>query len=154
MSAASPTGELSCREYAFGSAEYRAALQLREAVLRQPLGLTLQPADFTGEEDSFHLGGFVDGRLVGTLILRPLDRPTLKMRQVAVAPEWQGRGVGTALVVYAEQFAIARGYAVLVAHARGTALNFYRKLGYQEEGEPFLEIGIPHINIRKTLSPA
>lgn len=144
--------ELVCSEYAFGSADYRAAVQLREAVLRRPLGLTLKPDDFAGEENSFHLGCFADGKLVGTLILRPLDARVLKMRQVAVAMEWQGRGVGTALVSFAEQFTAARGFTTIVAHARDTARDFYRKLGYQEEGEPFPEQGIPHIAIRRDLS--
>ena len=111
----------------------------------------MQGGDFVEEENSFHLGCFADGALVGTLILRPLDAQVLKMRQVAVAPEWQGRGVGSALVRFAEQFAAARGYVTIVAHARSTALHFDRKLGYQEEGVTFLEVGLPHISIRKTL---
>jgi ribosomal protein S18 acetylase RimI-like enzyme len=153
MSANSPAPELACREYAFGSADYRAAVYLREAVLRQPLGLTLTPADFAGEDTSFHLGCFAEGKLVGTLILFPLDARVLKMRQVAVAPQWQGRGVGTKLVAFAESFAAARGFTTIIAHARGTARSFYRKLGYREEGELFPEQGIPHIAIRKNLSP-
>jgi GNAT superfamily N-acetyltransferase len=146
--------DLCCREYAFGSAEYQAAVQLREAVLRRPMGLMLTAADFAGEDSSFHLGCFSAGKLVGTLILRPLDRLTLKMRQVAVAPGWQGRGIGTALVNFAEQFAAERGYVRIVAHARSTALRFYHKLGYQEEGAPFLEQNLPHSAIRKVLRPA
>ncbi len=151
MKTAASTADLSCRELAFGSADYHAAVALREVVLRRPLGLTLTPDDFAGEETSFHLGCFAGGQLVGTLILRPLDARVLKMRQVAVAPEWQGRGIGTALVAFAEHCAAARGFTTLVAHARGTALDFYRKLAYWEEGAPFLEQGLPHVAIRKEL---
>jgi GNAT superfamily N-acetyltransferase len=152
MSANSPAPELACREYAFGSSDYRAAVYLREAVLRRPLGLTLKPDDFAGEENSFHLGCFAGEALVGTLILFPLDTRVLKMRQVAVAPQWQGRGVGTKLVAFAESFAAARGFTTIIAHARDTARSFYRQLGYREEGELFPEQGIPHIAIRKLLT--
>ena len=142
---------LRCREFAFNSDLYRESVQLREAVLRQPLGLEWDASAFEAEETSFHLGCFAGNSLVGTLILRPTDRDTLKMRQVAVAPEYQARGVGSALVRFSERFAEMRGYTTITAHARKTALRFYRTLGYTAASETFLEIGIPHASIRKTL---
>ncbi len=146
-----PDIKLLCREYPFGSGDYRAAVALRFAVLRAPLGLGWGAHDFDAEEESFHLGAFRGDVLVGTLILRPREGGVLQMRQVAVAPEEQGCGVGTALVRFAEEFAAAHGYATLTAHARMTALAFYRKLGYRVEGEPFVEIGIPHVGVAKDL---
>ena len=143
--------EFRCREFAFGSEVYQESVRLREAVLRRPLGLTWEAGAFDAEESSFHLGCFVGDALVGTLILRPLDRGTVKMRQVAVATKRQGQGVGSALVRFAEQFAVARGYTTVVAHARESALSFYRKHGYRVEGATFLEVGIPHRRIYKTL---
>lgn len=140
-----------CREFAFGSEDYQASVRLREAVLRRPLGLSWEPGAFAGEEASFHLGAFVGARLVGSLVLLPLDSDTLKMRQVAVTPEAQGRGVGTVLVEFAEQFALARGFRTIVAHARETALRFYRAHGYSVVGEAFLELGIPHFRICKVM---
>jgi GNAT superfamily N-acetyltransferase len=101
---------VACRAYAFDSATYRAAVALREAVLRAPLGLAWRPEDFAAEDNSFHLGAFLGDRLVGTLILRPRDPGVLQMRQVAVAPDAQGAGVGAALVAFAEAFAAARLY--------------------------------------------
>ena len=143
--------ELECRGFAFGSETYRESVRLREEVLRRPLGLTWEAGAFEGEAESFHLGCFAGDQLVGTLILRPLDAATVKMRQVAVSPAWQGRGVGKLLVRFAERFAGERGYTGMTAHARETALGFYRKLGYRVEGDVFLEIGIPHRLIHKAL---
>jgi acetolactate synthase-1/3 small subunit len=80
-------------------------------------------------------------------------RHTVKMRQVAVATERQSQGIGSVLVRYGEQFAVAHGYTTVVAHARESALSFYRKHGYRVEGELFLEVTIPHRAIRKTLIP-
>lgn len=135
----------------FGSPAYRASVALREHVLRKPLGLTWEPGAFDGEETAFHLGCREDGRLVASLILKPLDATTVKMRQVAVANDRQGRGIGSALVNYAEAFAEARGFTRIIAHAREAALTFYRRLHYQVEGDRFLEVGLPHWFIQKQL---
>jgi ribosomal protein S18 acetylase RimI-like enzyme len=146
-----PPAGLRCSEFAFGSETYRESVRLREAVLRRPLGLSWEPGAFDGEDTSFHLGCFDGNELAGTLILRPLDAATVKMRQVAVSPAWQSRGAGTMLVRFAERFAAARGYSAVEAHARTTALAFYHKLGYRAVGDGFLEVGIPHVSIQKTL---
>lgn len=139
-------------EIAFGSAAYRASVDLREAVLRKPLGLAWEAGAFEGEDRSFHLGCREEGRLVASLILKPLDATTLKMRQVAVANDRQSRGIGAHLVACAEAFAAERGYTTIVANAREAALRFYLRIGYAVEGEPFTEVGLPHRHIRKTLA--
>jgi ribosomal protein S18 acetylase RimI-like enzyme len=50
------------------------------------------------------------GRLVGVLVMRP-DPPALFVENVAVLPEQQGRGVGRALMAFAEDHARAAGLA-------------------------------------------
>ena len=140
-----------CRAFPYASDRYREALRLREAVLRQPLGLQWSARDFEGEEQSFHLGAFSGDRLVGTFILRSREDGVVQMRQVAVAPHAQARGVGSVLVRYAEQFAAEHGYTTMMAHARESAIAFSRRLHYQVSGDRFLEIGIPHFCVVKEL---
>jgi GNAT superfamily N-acetyltransferase len=145
---------LVCRELAFESDDYRLALDLREAILRQPLGLVWTREEMAKEACSFHLGCFDGATLVGTLVLTPLNPATMKMRLVAVAGDFQGRGVGTALVTFAEQFASDRGFNHITANARDTAVPFYRKLGYSVEGDAFIQVLIPHFAISKRLPAA
>ena len=135
---------MTLREFHPGTPEYEQALRLREAVLRAPLGLTLTKDELADESRCFHLGAFDGERLVAVLLLKPLDEHTVKMRQVAVHREMQGRGLGSKLVAFAEQFAKERGFTKIVAHARGTAVEFYRKAGYAIVGEEFLETTISH----------
>jgi predicted GNAT family N-acyltransferase len=137
-----------------GTLEYEAALQLREEVLRAPLELPLSNDDLADESLCAHLGGFDEGRLVAILLLKPLNQHTVKMRQVAVQPGLQGRGIGAKLVAFAEAFARERGYKTMIAHARAAAVEFYRGLGYATSGEPFIETTIPHILVSKSLPPA
>ena len=138
------------RPLIYGSDEYRAALALRDAVLRRPLGLKLvvQPGD---ESDEHHLGFFLNCQLVGVLILSPRGPGEVKMRQVAVAEGFRGIGIGTRLVRYAEEYTQRLGYEKIRLHSRKTAVGFYEKLGYRKVGTEFLEVRIPHFEMVKEL---
>jgi ribosomal protein S18 acetylase RimI-like enzyme len=139
------------REVAFGSAEYQQTLALREDVLRRPLGLDLSREDRAGEERQWHLIAIRKQLLVGCLVLVPLPGAAVQMRQVAVVPEAQRAGIGTALVAYAEELARSRKRTSMLLHARLEAVPFYRRLGYVLEGDEFLEVTIPHRAMRKAL---
>jgi N-acetylglutamate synthase-like GNAT family acetyltransferase len=132
-----------------GSGEYEESVALRHEVLRKPLGLSYDPAELAGEKDSFHLALREGLELVACLVLKPLDERCIKMRQLAVRESSQGKGFGRELVNHAESFAREQGYAEIFLHARETARGFYEKLGYQVEGNPFTEVGLPHLAMRK-----
>ncbi len=149
-----PILPLTWRQFPHGSEDYAQALDLRESVLRAPLGLVLTPEEMAGEPDFFHLGGFAGGRLLAVLLLCPLDPRTVKMRQVAVHPAFQNRGLGAQLVAFAERFASERGFGKVVAHARESASGFYRQAGYTLDSRIFLETTIPHRLVTKELSAA
>ena len=134
-----------------GSGAYEEAIALRHQVLREPLGLSYDPAELAREKDSFHLALREGAELVACLVLKPLDERCIKMRQLAVGKSSQAKGFGRELVNYAHSFARERGYAEIVLHARETARGFYEKLGYQLEGNPFTEVSLPHLAMRKKL---
>ena len=140
-----------CREIIFDSDLYREAICLRDTVLRKPLGFQWRAHDFDAEDVSFHFGAFLGDRLAGTLILRPREEGTLQMRQVAILPEYQSQGIGSALVRFSEKFAVEHGFKMITAHARESALEFYRKLDYKVVGEPFTEVSVTHFEIIKEL---
>lgn len=134
-----------------GTKEYEDTLVLRYEVLRKPLGLSYDPRELAEEDDSFHIATRLEGKVVACLVLKPLDERCIKMRQLAVRESSQGKGFGRKLVNYAESFAKERGYSEIVLHARETARGFYEKLSYQTEGNPFTEVGLPHLAMRKKL---
>jgi predicted GNAT family N-acyltransferase len=136
---------------AFGSPEQLQTLALRDAILRQPLGLVFDPAELPAEAAEIHLAAYSANELVGVLLLRPLENGAIKMRQVAVATAAQGQGVGRALVHQAEATARSRGFGLMELNARQTAVDFYLVLGYEAVGEPFTEVGIPHRKMQKQL---
>jgi GNAT superfamily N-acetyltransferase len=139
------------REVAFGSGAYRQACELRDLVLRRPLGLALSAEDVEGEAQQLHLVAFDEAGLVGCLLLVPAENGEIKMRQVAVAERAQRRGVGGALVARAEVLARERGFRTMTLHARRGAVPFYERAGYSVEGAEFVEVTMPHSKMTKRL---
>jgi predicted GNAT family N-acyltransferase len=139
-------------EIQFATPEYDETVQLRDKILRKPLGLTFSEAQLAEEFADFHLAAYTDEWVLrGCLVLTPTDDKTLKMRQVAVDERVQKQGVGQQLVAASESFGRARGFETMVLNARETAVPFYKKLNYDIVGERFEEVGIPHFKMMKKL---
>lgn len=145
--------EIYCVCIDHGSTSYKEAVALRDAILRKPLGLAFSVEELAEESDSLHLGCYQSEKLVGCLVLKPINPSTIQMRQVAVDPTIQGKGIGRRLVAYSEKVAQERGYKSIMLHAREAAVPFYLKLNYQKRGERFMEVGIPHYEMNKDLVP-
>lgn len=143
--------KLHIREIYYHSDDYRRELELRDAVLRRPLGMSIYNDKLEVDEQDSHIGAFLGEELVGVLVLTRLSDTDVKMRQVAVAEKMQSQGVGTLMVSFAENVARAAGYTTMVLHARKTAVPFYLKQGYAPVGDEFLEIDIPHYEMWKEL---
>ena len=136
----------------FGTPEYDQAVRLRHITLREPLGLEFMPEQLAEEYNTIHLAGFDDvGKLVAYLNLVPKEKGRVKMRQVAVDPALQGKGIGKKLVEYSEVFARESGYTIMDLHAREVVLKFYKSLKYKTVGNKFEEVGIPHYKMEKKL---
>ncbi|WP_395142644.1 GNAT family N-acetyltransferase [Armatimonas sp.] len=72
----------------------------------------------------------------------------LQLRGMATAPEWQGKGVGQAVLVAVQQHA-QRCSLPLWCNARVSAVGFYQKSGWHTQGEPFTVAGVgPHYLMR------
>lgn len=139
-------------ELGFGTPAYAESIALRQKILRTPLGLTFHPEDLIKEWNSIHVGYYSRlDELWGCLVLHPLDSDTWKMRQVAVDELHQGKGIGQQLVHRSEIMARCAGISRMILHARNTAIPFYQRLAYQTEGEPFIEVGLPHARMAKNL---
>jgi len=142
---------LQIREINYNSPDYMQELELRDKVLRKPLGMSLSDDNLEADKNDIHIGAFVDNKLVGVLILTRLNQNEVKMRQVAVGEEMRSKKIGSKMVAYAELFSSNLQYTTMVLNARKTAVGFYEKLGYNKVGNEFLEINIPHFKMYKFL---
>lgn len=134
-----------------GSDKYKQMVKLREDVLRKPLGLSFTPDQLEAEKQDILIGAFDDGRILGCCILTEVAPDTVQLRQMAVINQQQHKGIGNAIMQFAENLARDKGYRIMTMHARDTAIGFYQKLGYQIQGDGFEEVTIPHHTMQKRL---
>lgn len=137
----------------FGSSRYDELVELRYKILLEPLGLKFLDSHREQEAGYLHLGCVecLDDKLLGGLLLAPVDNDTIRLMQVAVDSKYQGEGIGRDLVRYAEKRAKDAGYSRIIMHAMLTVVNFYEKNGYRQEGEIFEEKGITFAKMVKDL---
>jgi predicted GNAT family N-acyltransferase len=142
---------LNIRTIGFGTLEYEKSLELRDLVLRKPLGMSIYNDNLESDAKDILVGAFLQNELVGTLILSKINSEVLKMRQVAVNQTLKEIGIGRRLVLFSEQLAISLKIHTIELNARKPVIPFYQKLGYEIIGTEFIEVGIPHFKMIKTL---
>ena len=134
-----------------GSAEYRQMVKLRDDMLRKPLGLGFSESELESEKDNMLIAAFEDEDILGCCMLVEENPTTVRLRQMAVLNDLQGKGIGRALMNFAENLARDRGYKILSMHARKNAVGFYEKMGYEITSDEFTEVTIPHYLMEKKL---
>jgi predicted GNAT family N-acyltransferase len=93
------------------------------------------------------LAAAMDGTPIGTGRLVPDGH----IGRMAVLKNWRGGGVGSALMHRLLQLAREARHEVIRLHAQTHAIGFYEKHGFVAEGEEFMEAGIPHFVMTKSL---
>lgn len=134
-----------------GTKEYQQMVKLRDDILRKPLGLTFEAEELENEKNNLLIGAFEDDYMLSCCMLVEENSEVVKLRQMAVLNALQGKGIGRALMQFAENLARDHGYRVLTMHARKNAVGFYEKMGYRVKGEEFQEVSIPHYEMEKEL---
>ena len=134
-----------------GSKEYQQMVTLRFEIMRKPLGLSFSAEELAKEKNDILIGAFDEDEMTGCCILTDISSGSVKLRQMAVLKNMQGKGIGETIIQFAENIARDKGYRTLTMHARDTAIGFYEKYGYKVEGGGFIEINIPHHIMKKNL---
>ncbi|HMU45299.1 MAG TPA: GNAT family N-acetyltransferase [Chitinophagaceae bacterium] len=134
-----------------GSPEYQKMVKLRDDILRRPLGISFTPEELESEKDNMLIGAFEDDDMLGCCMLIEEDKNIVRLRQMAVLNDLQGKGIGRALMNFAENIARDRGYKIISMHARKHVIGFYEKMGYKVTSDEFIEITIPHYVMEKEL---
>jgi predicted GNAT family N-acyltransferase len=132
------------------SQHYQTVVDLRETILRKPLGLRFSEKDLEKDKAHIHVAGFLGEEVVATALLIP-EGKSLRMKRVAVREDLQNQGIATEMMKFCEDYGREQGFSDVYCHARHTAVQFYLKNKYIPEGEDFDETGIPHLKMRKKL---
>jgi len=137
----------------FGSSNYDKLVELRYKILLEPLGLKFLDSFRNKEISYLHIGcvDSLEDKLIGGLILAPVNDNEIRLMQVAVDKPYQGEGVGKALVEYALKRAKEAGYTTVIMYAMLSVVAFYEKLGFKQEGDIFEEQGITFAKMVKSI---
>ncbi|HTN46539.1 MAG TPA: GNAT family N-acetyltransferase [Flavipsychrobacter sp.] len=141
--------DVTIRQITMGSDAYPRLLDLRNRMLRVPLGMNLFEEDLSRDVDDVILTAYEKDHLIGCVMLKPLNEKEVKLRAMAVDEEFQGRGIGRRLVEHAEDLARQKGFETIVLNARVTAKEFYNRMGYDTVSDEFIEVTIPHVAMQK-----
>lgn len=134
-----------------GSEIYEQMIKLRIEVLLQPIGIPASYINRDAEKDDLLIGAFELNELIGCCILTKKNATTVQLRQMAVAKGLQGKGIGAAIVGFAESVAKTKHFTTVILHARSGVADFYLKCGFAIKGETFYEVGIAHRIMEKDL---
>ena len=144
------------KEYDVKSICYPQAWDLREQVLRTPLGLSLTAKDRDSDQNCWHFGLFKNNQIIATVTIEPQDvandKPQhVKLRQMVVSPDFQNQGLGQKLIKNTEQALHEKSVTSIILAARLPAVKFYQKLGYKPQGSVYHHLRIDHRDMLKNL---
>jgi GNAT superfamily N-acetyltransferase len=107
-----------------GTPQYQQMVKLREDILRRPLGLSFSQQELEKEKENLLMAAFEEDQILGCCMLVEEDPQTVRLRQMAVLNDLQGKGIGKALMSFAENLARDRGYKIITMHARKNSVGF------------------------------
>ena len=117
----------------------------RWLVLRAPLGMAQGTEQDKYDASALHVVAVCDRKIIGSARLRELSPGIGGIAYVCVLPEFQHQGIGTKLIQKLIEKAQDKQLKTLRLRSRITALDFYQRLGFSTEGEPFDYLNIPHV---------
>ena len=123
------------------------AAPIRFAVFVEEQGVPLDIELDEMDEKCLHALAFHEGSPVGTGRLLPDGH----IGRMAVLKAWRGRGIGARILGRLMDEARARGDREVVLSAQVRAIAFYRRHGFVEEGAEYMDAGIPHRDMRRSL---
>ncbi len=123
--------------------------QVRRAVFVQEQGIPLELEWDEWDARSLHCVAYADGAPIGTGRLLPDGH----IGRMAVLATWRGAGVGSRVLERLMQAGVAAGHPALALNAQSAVAGFYRRYGFEVTGDPFVEAGIDHIAMVRTMGP-
>ncbi len=134
------------------SSDFPTIQHIRYLVFQVEQGVSAD-LEFDGNDEAAdHLLAYLDGQPVGTARIRRLTAQTAKVERVAVLKTARGLGIGKQLMLEAFAFLGATHVSTIQINAQAAVQAFYQRLGFEAEGELFVEAGIPHVKMKKLLT--
>jgi predicted GNAT family N-acyltransferase len=121
--------------------------QVRKAVFVVEQGIPIELEWDEWDERSLHAVLYREGVPVATGRLLP----DAHIGRMAVLPAFRRLGLGARILERLVAVAAARGDAAIVLSAQSHVCGFYAAYGFVAEGDEYLDVGIPHLTMRRSL---
>ena len=112
--------------------EFERYRDLRWKILRSPYNQPKITEQDDLENDDFPIMVCeVDGIPIGVGRAHFISEDEAQIRSISVEVEWSGKGIGSIVLKELEKIVTAKGAKRIIIHARSSAVEFYKKNGYQ-----------------------
>lgn len=133
--------------------ELEQALHIRRKVFVEEQGVPLE--DEYDEFDKLdgkcdHILVYYNGEPVGTGRVRSVEGYG-KLERICILQEYRKFGLGKVIIAKLEELAADRKDIKVKLHGQTHAEGFYQKLGYETSSDVFMEDGIPHVLMTKSI---
>ena len=128
------------------------AVRMRVFVGEQGIPADVEMDDADTASDTVHAVAVRQGAVIATGRLLPdVDGKGPHVGRMAVEQAWRRAGIGGRVLAFLEEQGRALGFERITLHAQEYVKSFYAGHGYEEVGEMFREVGIPHREMVKEL---
>lgn len=127
--------------------EKKDALEVRRIVFHEEQGISVEEDIDEYEKHATRVIAYQDGLATGTARIVYLE-DAAKIGRVAVLKEFRGKSMGKKIMEFILEF-LKNKKIKAILNSQVHAQDFYKKLGFEPEGEIFNEANIPHVKMRK-----
>lgn len=129
---------------------YKDSLDIRMTVFVKEQQVSIEE-EVLDEEPCTHFIVYQETTPIATARLFPKTDQRAYVQRVAVLKDYRGQHIGQQLIAHMEMVAKEMGFSELKLGAQTHALGFYEQLGYKAFGEEYLDAGIWHYDMLKTI---
>jgi len=131
--------------------EHEDAFAVRKQVFVEEQGVPLHLECDAEDASATHFIMYEGNDPVGAARLRNIVDDTAKIERVCILQDQRGKKLGALIMKEMEKHAISMNKKKLKLHAQSYAIPFYEKLGYAVTSPEFMDAGIPHRAMEKTI---
>ncbi|GAA0432762.1 GNAT family N-acetyltransferase [Lentibacillus halophilus] len=114
---------------------------------RVPLELEMDEYD----NKAIHLVGYEDNEPIAASRVRFTDSYG-KLERICVVQHQRGKSHGSQIIRAMEDTIKQKGFQTATLNAQIRAVSLYKRLGYEVVSDEFMDAGIPHVTMTKSLA--
>jgi len=131
--------------------EHDEAFAVRKKVFVEEQGVPLHLECDAEDATATHFIMYEGEKPVGAARLRSIENSAAKIERVCILQDQRGKKLGALIMREMEKYAVSINKKILKLHAQSYAIPFYEKLGYTVTSPEFMDAGIPHRAMEKTI---